>query len=70
MKCVYLLFAVALLSCKGSPQVIKEIAKTGYNEVSGIEYIESTNTLWAIEDSGNKNVVYGFTTEGKKENRD
>lgn len=34
-------------------------------EVSGITLSEDKKTIWAIEDQGNKNVVYGVDLEGK-----
>ncbi|KMQ60398.1 hypothetical protein ACM40_11370 [Chryseobacterium sp. BLS98] len=34
-------------------------------EVSGIVLSQDKNTIWAIEDQGNKNVVYGLDMQGK-----
>jgi len=34
-------------------------------EVSGIALSQDKKTIWAIEDQGNKNVVYGLDAEGK-----
>lgn len=34
-------------------------------EVSGIVLSHDKNTIWAIEDQGNKNVVYGLDMQGK-----
>jgi hypothetical protein len=34
-------------------------------EVSGIVLSQDKNTIWAIEDQGNKNVVYGLDKQGK-----
>ena len=34
-------------------------------EISGIEILEGSPLIWAINDSGNSSVVYGFTTDGE-----
>ena len=34
-------------------------------EVSGIALSQDKNTIWAIEDQGNKNMVYGLDMQGK-----
>ena len=33
-------------------------------EVSGITLSQDNNTIWAIEDQGNKNVIYGVDRKG------
>lgn len=35
-------------------------------EVSGIALSKDKNTIWAIEDQGNKNVIYGLDRQGKQ----
>jgi hypothetical protein len=37
-------------------------------EVSGITLSEDKNTIWAIEDQGNKNVIYGLDQKGNLTN--
>lgn len=35
-------------------------------EISGITFSKDRQTIWAIEDQGNKNVVYGLNTKGEQ----
>lgn len=72
MKFTYI-FALFLLSCnpKAQDSAIKSDAlKTGFSlpkklkEVSGIALSQDQKTIWAIEDAGNKNVVYGLDLKG------
>ncbi|OIQ21079.1 MAG: hypothetical protein BM557_04805 [Flavobacterium sp. MedPE-SWcel] len=66
MKNLILPLSFLLLSCSGTGNYLKLIGKLDKNEISGIEYIEQSNEwLWAIEDSGNKNKIYGLDQEGK-----
>lgn len=72
MKFTYI-FALLLLSCnpKAQDSATKNNAlKTEFSlpkklkEVSGIALSQDQKTIWAIEDAGNKNVVYGLDFKG------
>jgi len=67
MKTISLLSIVTfILSCSGKSQEIPTITKKiKLKEASAIEVAPNSNLSWVIEDSGNKNVVYGLDVEGK-----
>jgi len=65
--------AVLLLSCNPKPQdssTKSDVIKTEFSlpkklkEVSGITLSSDQKTIWAIEDAGNKNEVYGVDLQG------
>lgn len=72
---ILIVFAVMLMSCnpKAQDSVTKsqEDLKTEFSlpkklkEVSGIALSQDQKTIWAIEDAGNKNVVYGLNRQGE-----
>jgi hypothetical protein len=64
MRAVILgLFAV---SCSmQSNDRVKEIASVELKEASALEKVQGSDLLWAIEDAGNSNTIYGIGTEGK-----
>lgn len=72
---ILVVFAVMLMSCnpKAQDSVTKsqEDLKTEFSlpkklkEVSGIALSQDQKTIWAIEDAGNKNVVYGLNIQGE-----
>lgn len=72
---IIVVFAVMLMSCnpKAQDSVTKsqEDLKTEFSlpkklkEVSGIALSQDQKTIWAIEDAGNKNVVYGLNRQGE-----
>ena len=71
---ILVVFAFMLLSCNPKAQdsvsTSKEDLKTEFSlpkklkEVSGIALSQDQKTIWAIEDAGNKNVVYGLNRQG------
>ncbi|MCI3939265.1 hypothetical protein MQX03_18995 [Chryseobacterium aahli] len=73
---ILVVFAFMLLSC--NPKAQDSIAqsqddlKTEFSlpkklkEVSGIALSQDQKTIWAIEDAGNKNVVYGLNRKGEQ----
>lgn len=72
MKFTYI-FALFLLSCNPKSQgsaTKNDVLKTEFSlpkklkEVSGIALSQDQKTIWAIEDAGNKNVVYGLDLKG------
>lgn len=72
MKFNYI-FALFLLSCNPKAQdstTKTDALKTEFSlpkklkEVSGIALSQDQKTIWAIEDAGNKNVVYGLDLKG------
>lgn len=71
MKLTYI-FALFLLSCnpKNTETLPGNELKTEFSlpkklkEVSGIALSQDQKTIWAIEDSGNKNMVYGLDRKG------
>lgn len=72
---ILVVFAFMLLSCNPKAQdsvsTSKEDLKTEFSlpkklkEVSGIALSQDQKTIWAIEDAGNKNVVYGLNRQGE-----
>jgi len=71
MKLTYIL-AIFIFSCspKNQEKAITNELKTEFSlpkklkEVSGIALSQDQKTIWAIEDSGNKNMVYGLDRQG------
>ncbi|RZJ45032.1 MAG: hypothetical protein EOO19_11420 [Chryseobacterium sp.] len=66
--------AIVLMSCNPKTQnekVENDSLKTEFSlpkklkEVSGIALSQDQKTIWAIEDAGNKNVVYGLNRQGE-----
>lgn len=56
---------VFLASCSGNSQQLTEVAKTGLKELSGLEYLSGSKSLWGLEDSGNENKLYKIGRDGK-----
>lgn len=65
MKILMLLPALLIASCNGNSQYIKETASPDLDEISGVTYTKGSDLLWAIEDQGNKNKIYGLDATGK-----
>lgn len=51
-----------LLSCNGAEDKLTVLGETGKDEISGTEYVNGK--LWAIEDSGNKDILYRIGDKG------
>ena len=72
---ILVVFAFILLSCNPKAQdsvtQAQDDLKTEFSlpkklkEVSGIALSQDQKTIWAIEDAGNKNVVYGLNRQGQ-----
>jgi hypothetical protein len=72
---ILVIFAFMLLSCNPKAQdsvtQSQDDLKTEFSlpkklkEVSGIALSQDQKTIWAIEDAGNKNVVYGLNRQGE-----
>ena len=72
---ILVLFAFMLLSCNPKAQdsvnQSQDDLKTEFSlpkklkEVSGIALSQDQKIIWAIEDAGNKNVVYGLNRQGE-----
>lgn len=72
---ILVVFAFMLLSCNPKAQdsvtQSQDDLKTEFSlpkklkEVSGIALSQDQKTIWAIEDAGNKNVVYGLNRQGE-----
>lgn len=72
---ILVVFAFMLMSCnpkaQDSVKKSQEDLKTEFSlpkklkEVSGIVLSQDQKTIWAIEDAGNKNVVYGLNRKGE-----
>lgn len=59
-----LLLSITALSCEtGKLKVIADISNS-LKEVSAAETLSGSNLIWTIEDSGNKNNVYGIDSKG------
>lgn len=56
---------VCIFSCSFREQQLKELATLELNEVSGIKMLPGDSIIWTIEDSGNKNIIYGLGSDGK-----
>lgn len=73
---ILVVFAFILLSCNPKAQdsvtQSQDDLKTEFSlpkklkEVSGIALSQDQKTIWAIEDAGNKNVVYGLNRQGEQ----
>ena len=60
-----LAFSILLNSCQtGKLHVIVDLPNS-LKEASAIETVYGSNLLWTIEDSGNKNNLYGLNKNGK-----
>ena len=62
---IFTLFALTFWSCQqdsGALSPIYSLPKK-LKEVSGIIYLDSSNLLWTLEDSGNANEIYGLNIE-------
>ena len=55
-----------LLSCQNFGQLsfVADLPKS-LNEVSGVEFVNNTNDVWIINDSGNKSELYRISKKGK-----
>lgn len=71
---ILVVFAFMLISCNPKAQdsvKSQEDLKTEFSlpkklkEVSGIALSQDQKTIWAIEDAGNKNIVYGLNRQGE-----
>jgi hypothetical protein len=61
---IFTLCALIVLSCQhDSGTVYPFIHYPKLKEVSGIIYLDSSNLLWVLEDSGNENEIYGLNFE-------
>ena len=66
MKYYFPLFAIALLSCNSkSQEVTTNTVKLKLKEASGVEVSSASDLIWILEDSGNKNNIYGVNADGK-----
>lgn len=66
MKYYLPFFAIALLSCNSKSQEINtNTVKLKLKEASGVEVSSASELIWILEDSGNKNNVYGLNSDGK-----
>ena len=66
MKYYLPLFAIALLSCNSKSQEMNtNTVKLKLKEASGVEVSSASELIWILEDSGNKNNVYGLNSDGK-----
>ena len=65
-KLLFLLTIFIFFSCQnfGQLKFIADLPKF-LDEVSGTEYIQSSNLIWMLNDSGNQPKLYAFTKEGK-----
>ena len=59
--------SILLLACQQDTKQIKTVYKLpkSLKEVSGITYGRDTRILWMLEDSGNKNKIYGLDSKCK-----
>lgn len=62
-KTLFLLILINLSCQSGALKVIADLP-TSLKEASAIETLPNSNLIWTIEDSGNKNHLYGLNTKG------
>lgn len=64
---IALIVAFILLACQQDSSVLKTLYSLPkkLKEVSGITYFPETDILWALEDSGNANKIYGLNAQGE-----
>lgn len=64
---IALIVAFILLACQQDSSVLKTLypLPKKLKEVSGITYFPETGMLWALEDSGNANKIYGLNAQGE-----
>ncbi|GAB1855825.1 hypothetical protein MHTCC0001_06600 [Flavobacteriaceae bacterium MHTCC 0001] len=63
-KQILIFFLLELTACQtGNLSLIADLPKS-LKEASAIERVTHSNLLWTIEDSGNKNNIYGLNTNG------
>lgn len=67
MRGLFFILLFTITSCVGQNESLKEIKHLSkeLTEISGIEILEGSDLIWAINDSGNPNIVYGFTQKGE-----
>ncbi|WP_010180837.1 SdiA-regulated domain-containing protein [Aquimarina agarilytica] len=59
------LFCLLFLSCTTSKINVVTALPKKLKEISAIETTNTSTILWTIEDSGNKNILYGLNTKGE-----
>ncbi len=67
MKKLLIFFSfISLLNCQnyGQLKVVANLSKS-LKEVSGTEFIENSDVLWMLNDSGNKPQLFALSTKGK-----
>ena len=64
-KYIFSICALAILSCQQDSGVLRTVYSLPkkLKEVSGITYLETSNLLYTLEDSGNANEIYGLNFE-------
>jgi hypothetical protein len=64
---ISIIVAFILLACQQDSTVLKTLYSLPkkLKEVSGIIYFPENTTLWALEDSGNANKIYGLNAQGE-----
>lgn len=68
MKRIHIIIPILFflfISCSGNSQQLTEIANTDLKELSALEYLPQTKSLWGLEDSGNENKLYKIGKNGK-----
>ena len=61
----FIIPSILLTSCNtGKLKVIADLPAS-LKEISAAETISNSNLIWVIEDSGNKNTLYGLNSDGK-----
>lgn len=65
LNAVIVILFVLVTSCSGNGQQLTVLAETDLKELSGLEYLPQSKTLWGLEDSGNKNKLYTIGKNGK-----
>lgn len=63
MKKLYVIISLVFLSC-ADKTLLREVGQLKQDEISALQFIPETATLWGLEDSGNDNVLYNIANNG------
>lgn len=64
MRYILIVCGMIAASCGNSGGTLEEVGDLRQEEISGIETINGSPYIWAIEDHGNPNKLYGFNEDG------
>ena len=67
LKTLFFIFYLSLLNCSSDGKHLKVVSDLPYDlyEISGIEKNDDSEIIWAVNDSGNKPLLYGIDQQGE-----